>query len=172
MTPDGGVFKSSVFNRLIQRAFPKWFPYNSIRFFHPFYTAEQNAKYAHEQAYAEHFNMEVSKSDPIVYDWTKSEPKIPNKPIILNTFAPVRSVLRDRTGLVCNPAALDNSWLPREVAKIVNPGYQSPNLSSTKGTMLDEEMISKYFIDITRTTINREAYAVNKDTYQVDATRE
>lgn len=172
VTPDGGVFKSSVFNRLIQRAFPDWFPYNSIRFFHPFYTAEQNAKYAKEQAYAKHFNMEPSKSDPTVFDWAKSEAEIPKKPIILNTFAKVRSVLRDQTGLVCNPAALDKSWLPEDVAKVVDPEYKSPNLSSTKEPALDKEMISNYFIDITRATINREAYAVNKDTFQVDATRE
>ena len=167
VTPDCDVFKSSVFNRLIQRAFPNWFPYNSIRFFHPFYTAEQNAKYAKEQGYAEHFNMEPSKKDPARFDCTKSEAEIPRKPIILNTFAEVRSVLRDKTGLFCNPAALDKSWLPEDVAKVVDRKDETP-----KGQVLDKEMISKYFIDITRATINREAYAVNKDTFQVDAIRE
>lgn len=172
VTPDGGVFKSSVFNCLIQRAFPGRFPYNSIRFFHPFYTAKQNAKYAKEQGYAKYFNMEPSKRDSAVFDGTKSEAEVPRKPVILNTFAKVKAVLKDQTGLVCNPAALDTSWLPKDVAIVVDPKYKPPNLSSTKEPGLDKEMISKYFIDVTRATINREAYGVNTDTFQVDATRE
>ena len=76
VTPDPDVVKGSVFHRLIQRAFPEWFPYDSISFFHPFYTPETNAKLAKEQGYKDVFRFEskIDKSAPggIRYDFTAS----------------------------------------------------------------------------------------------------
>ena len=58
VTPDNSVLKSSVFHRLLQRAFPGWYPYTSIQFFHPFYTPKQNAEYARQQGYTSDFNIQ------------------------------------------------------------------------------------------------------------------
>ena len=174
VTPDAGVFKSSVFHRLLQRAFPGWFPYNSIRFFHPFYTAQKNSEFAKDQGYAEHFKVVAAPTEdnPNNYNCTDSEATKPVKPMTLSTFAEVKAVLCDKNGLTCNIAALDKSWLPEDVAIVLDPGYQSPNASKLEVLAVDEKMISGYFRDITREMINREAYTFDNDTFQVDATRE
>ena len=72
VTPDSDVLKSSVFHRLIQRAFPGWFPYDSIRYLHPFYTKTQNQQFAESQGY--------------LPDFDSTNPRKPAKPIYSTTM--------------------------------------------------------------------------------------
>ena len=80
--------KSSVFHRLLQRAFPGWFPYNSIRFFHPFYTAAKNAEYAQQQGYGAYSRMTIApkakdmfgRPTEYQYEVIDSDPVKPKKP--------------------------------------------------------------------------------------------
>lgn len=126
MTLDPDVLKGSVFHRLIQRAFPEWFSYDSVNFFHPFYTAETNAKLIEEQGYKDVFKFEskVDKSAPggYKYDYIASLPKKPAKPVYLSDYAEVKSVLRDASDDLVNLACTDSVWFPKKVAGILVPG--------------------------------------------------
>lgn len=167
VTPDPDVAKGSVFHRLIQRAFPEWFPYDSVNFFHPFYTAETNAKLAKEQGYEDvfKFESEVDKSAPggYKYDCTASLPKKPAKPVYLSDYAEVKSVLRDASDSFVNPAWTDVAGFPQKAAKIPESAIE-----------FDPRMVLDYFAGVTREIVKREVITVDAQQliYQIDVTRE
>ena len=159
VTPDSDILKSSVFHRLIQRAFPGWFPYDSIRFFHPFYTKTQNQKFAEAQGY-----------------WPDSDsanPMKPAKPIYLNDYEAVKAVLDGGPNAFVNPAAFDNG-LPTKVKEILNPGRTLSKEESKEKPWEDDQMVLDYFTQLTRQIIKREIITMDpkKPTYQIDVTRE
>ena len=176
VTPDPEVLKGSVFNRLIQRAFPEWFPYDSVNFFHPFYTAETNARLAKEQGYKDVFKFEskVDRSAPggYRYDCTASLPQKPAKPVYLSEYAQVRSVLGDESDNFVNPACTNSAWFPKKVAEILVPGYIKPK--SKSAIDIDPRMVLDYFAAVTREIVKREVITVDAQSpvYQIDATRE
>ena len=176
VTPDPDVAKGSVFHRLIQRAFPEWFPYDSVNFFHPFYTAETNAELAKKQGYESvyKFTSVVDKSAPsgFKYDCTASLPKKPAKPVYLSEYAEVKSVLTDESDNFVNPACTDSAWFPKKVAEILVPGkIKSKSKSAIE---IDPKMIMDYFAAVTRDVIKREVITVDaqQPIYQIDVTRE
>lgn len=176
MTPDPDVLKGSVFHRLIQRAFPEWFPYDSVNFFHLFYTAETNARLAKEQGYEYVFELEskVDKSAPggYKYNCIASLPKKPAKPVYLSDYAEVKSVLRDASDDLVNPACTDSVWFPKKVAEIHVPGRIKPK--SESAIDIDARMVLNYFAAVTREVVKQEVITVNtqQPTYQIDITRE
>ena len=172
MTPDPDVLKGSVFHRLIQRAFP----YDSVNFFHPFYTAETNAKLAKEQGYEDVFKFEskVDKCAPgeYKYDCIAFLPKKPANPVHLSDYAEVKSVLRDASDDLVNPACTDSVWFPKKGAEILVPGRikSKPKLAID----VDARMVLDYFAAVTREVVKREVITVDaqQPTYQIDVTRE
>ena len=114
VTPDNEICKSSVFHRLIQRAFPGWFPYNSIRFFHPFYTAKQNAIFAKEQGYGPEFKETQVPEFGVVM----SPPKRPKKPHSLTTFDDIAYVLNDDGENFVHPALLHMENWPKKMREV------------------------------------------------------
>ncbi|KAH7632588.1 heme peroxidase-domain-containing protein, partial [Sordaria sp. MPI-SDFR-AT-0083] len=112
-TPDNDVLKSSVFHRLLQRSFPEWFPTNSVRFFHPFYTAQKNAEYAAAQGYGKDF--------AITPDTSASNPRKPVDPKILTDPAQIMAVLDDHTDNIVHPVRLETDILPAKVAEVLAP---------------------------------------------------
>ena len=159
VTPDTDVLKSSVFHRLIQRAFPGWFPYDSIRFFHPFYTKDTNQKYAKDQGYLDDLN--------------DANPKKPEKPVYLSDYESIKAVLDGGPDAFVNPAAFDKG-LPTKVKEILNPGKTLPKEESKEKPWQDDRMVLDYFTQLTRQIIKREIIKVGsqKPTYQIDVTRE
>ncbi|KAL9028738.1 MAG: hypothetical protein Q9180_007121, partial [Flavoplaca navasiana] len=97
VSPDNDTLKISVFHRLLQRAFPEWFPYDSIRFFHPFYTSEKNAEFAKAQKYDSIFKMAASQPIPAApkrkWNVEGSDPQKPNKPLLLTRYDEIKAVL-------------------------------------------------------------------------------
>ena len=183
VTPDNDVLKSSVFHRLIQRAFPEWFPYNSIRFFHPFYTAETNAKFAQEQGYAPDFKIRCEKSNKpfqrqpsfIKYDIKASEPRKPLKPVYLSKYIEVKALLSQKPEVVINPACFDTASLPPKVAQILIPGRTKYNLTPKDDHSPDSvQLTMAYFTNLMREIIQREIITVDgtRPIYQIDVTRE
>ena len=182
VTPDPDVAKGSVFHRLIQRAFPEWFPYDSVSFFHPFYTLETNSRFARKQGYEEVFKFEFEKKtnkdtngpndDGYKYDYTKSLPKKPAKPVYLSDYTQVKSVLRNASDSFMNPACTDAVWFPKKVAEMLIPGMTK---SKTKSAVnVDPRMIMDYFTAVTRDIVKREVITVEveKSIYQIDVIRE
>ena len=176
VTPDPEVAKGSIFHRLIQRAFPEWFPYDSINFSHPFYTTETNAKFAKEQGYEDvfKFSSRIDKSAPggYKYDCTASLPKKPAKPVYLGNYAAVKVVLTDATDDFVNPACTDSIWFPKQVAEILVPGKIKQKTKSAID--INPKMVQDYFAAVTRDIVKREVITVDaqQPIYQVDVTRE
>ena len=181
VTPDNGILKSSVFHRLLQRAFPEWFPYDSIRFFHPFYTGDTNAKYAAQQGYAADFRMGVSPTKykfgkPVEWIFKRgaSEPRKPQKPIYLNEYVEIEKILTDDSDELVHPARFELHNLPPKVAEILEPGHKTdktrPKLEALEG---DSKSLMTYFLDIMRNVVKRESVTMNSTpVYQIDVTRE
>ena len=167
VTQDNEVLKTSVFHRLLQRAFPEWFPTDSVRFFHPFYTGQTNAGYAKEQGYDINFKMEPvtlaarnwrgKKKDAAakdVFDISGSEPRKPSKPKYLKDASVIRAVLEDESDVIVHPARLFLSDLPEAVRDVLKPG-QKPS-SGKSGFNLGPATLSGYFVDLMHNIINRE----------------
>jgi len=174
VTPDNDTCKSSVFHRLIQRAFPEWFPYNSVQFFHPFYTRQANAKFAAEQGYAPDFRMEetgrVDQYGTPLYDVSKSVPEKPAKPVYLAEADKITTIQKDMSNFV-HPALRDKANFPKSFHWM----FESHNLkpvSNLPEIKENTELITSYFNDLMRYIIKRESISMNSATSQIDATRE
>ncbi|KAK3938600.1 heme peroxidase-domain-containing protein [Diplogelasinospora grovesii] len=183
VTPDNDVLKSSVFHRLLQRAFPEWFPYDSIRFFHPFYTAKKNAALAREQGYADGFSMNAvptgfnifGRPKDYVYEVDASDPAKPEKPVLLTTTPEIKALLADQSDKLVHPARLKLADLPSKIADVLEP-RQKVSKPDTKQEEIDidESLMTQYFVDLMRDIIRREFIVMDKDRpiYQIDITRD
>ncbi|KAK3364554.1 hypothetical protein B0T25DRAFT_576792 [Lasiosphaeria hispida] len=188
VTPDNDVLKSSVFHRLLQRAFPEWFPSDSVRFFHPFYTGQKNAQYAKEQRYDEGFKMKTVKlaardwlgrkkepKEEDVFNISESEPKKPEKPLYLSDFATIKALLEDTSDVIVHPARLHLEDLPEDVKAVLEP-RQSSETKATDGFKTNSAALSDYFTGIARGIIKREFITIdpspNHKVYQIDMARD
>ena len=179
VTPDNGNLKSSVFHRLIQRAFPGWFPYNSVRFFHPFYTAQQNAIYAAAQGYGPEFKMSDQptvrnpETDKLEFDVSKSNPEKPKKPVYKYDFENIALVLNDKGHDFMHPAMVHPENLPKQMRDILDPAQKRSAFNALHGHLLESEPdLKKYLDDLMRCIIKRESIAMTNSTFQIDATRD
>jgi hypothetical protein len=178
VTEDNDVCKSSVFHRLLQRAFPGWFPYDSVRFFHPFYTAQQNALFAQQQGYASEFRFKPGGVDEVsgtpIFDVAGSMPQKPWKPVYLADVDRISIVLKDETGDFMHPALRDLTNFPPEIQEVLKSrksgGTGEPGPVSRVHE--DTTAIMDYFTDIMHYIVKRESITMNSATYQLDATRE
>ncbi|KAL9064876.1 MAG: hypothetical protein Q9157_007672 [Trypethelium eluteriae] len=176
VTPDNDICKSSVFHRLIQRAFPGWFQYDSIRFFHPFYTSQQNAIFAKAQGYGSDFKMPLA---PVIQskNMTKSafdtSPVKPEKPLHLTDFNSIALVLNDTGNNFMHPALLQRSSLPTKLQEILRPEYQNSPLNPLDDQLLESApVLRKYLDDLMRSIVKRESISMTNSTFQIDATRD
>ncbi|KAH7131804.1 putative prostaglandin G/H synthase 2/cyclooxygenase 2, pgh2/cox2 [Dendryphion nanum] len=178
VTPDNDTCKSSVFHRLLQRAFPEWYPYNSVQFFHPFYTRQTNAKFAAEQGYGHEFRM---SSEPTLkdeygkplYDVSSSVPQKPWKPVYLADAEKISIILKDTTNYV-HPAMRDEKNFP-EAFRWIFKQSGSKTTSTTPAlppVVEDHDALSSYFTDLMRYIVKRESISMNNSTLQIDATRD
>ncbi|KAL9630499.1 MAG: hypothetical protein Q9204_004692 [Flavoplaca sp. TL-2023a] len=180
VSPDNDTLKSSVFHRLLQRAFPEWFPYDSIRFFHPFYTSEQNAEFAKKQGYDSIFKM--APSQPITaapkkkWNVEGSEPRKPHKPLLLTRYDEIKAVLSTGADEIIHPAFTDLSSLPKNVASALSSIRVKGQTATSKCSPADANVVNEYFAQQMRAIVEREVITVHKDktksTFQVDVTRE
>lgn len=177
VTPDNDVCKTSVFHRLIQRAFPGWFPYNSIRFFHPFYTGQANARFAKDQGYAPGFRMNVKpegKDDmgrPI-FNVQESMPVKPWKVVNVTQADRIEAIITDTTGSFRHPALKDPSLLPPGMARFFEQKKTVKKVDGATRVQEDTKAIKKYFSDLMKYIIKRESVTMTSAVYQIDVTRE
>ena len=182
VTSDNEICKSSVFHRLLQRAFPEWFPYDSIRFFHPFYTSQTNAKFAQAQGYANDFRMDVFSYRDLMghstysFDTDASNPNKPAKPLYLYQHDQIEALLLDGSDTIVHPARLQCRSLPPKVAEVLTPGKtkdERPKPENIKDVPAD---LMRYFTDLAREIILREFVNMtteeNKPIYQIDIVRD
>lgn len=186
VTPDNDVLKSSVFHRLLQRSFPEWFPNNSIRFFHPFYTAQKNAEYAEAQGYGKDFAIKpvAEKS----FDTSASNPRKPMDPKILTDPALIMAVLDDDSDNIVHPVCLEPEILPGKVAEVLaihkddqsETDYKKPPSEHRGDIDSDTAELMTYFTTLMRDIIRRESVVMKPGqekpktdpVYQLDVTRD
>ncbi|KAK0648984.1 heme peroxidase-domain-containing protein [Cercophora newfieldiana] len=190
VTPDADVLKSSVFHRLLQRAFPGWFPADSVRFFHPFYTGQQNATYAWEQKLDGGLKMKtkhIAKRDwrgkrknpneKDEFDISASDPKKPQKPLYLSDVSTIRAVLEDPSDTIVHPARLNLDGLPEDIKHVLET-RQTP--SEKKVTIAFEEDLAALSADLIagmRNIIKRECITIDPNrpsgsVFQIDVARD
>lgn len=175
VTPNNEVCKSSVFHRLLQRAFPGWFPRDTIRFFHPFYTAQQNAAFAEAQGFADQFRETAAqaaqrkpKADVIVAPLEK-----PLKPVYLDKIQDILVVIKGEN--FTNPAYYYKASLPEVVKEVLDPSLKQ---SRFKPEQLDayiagrEDVFKRYLDQQMREIVKRDSVSMTNSTFQIDATKE
>jgi hypothetical protein len=175
VTPDNDTCKSSVFHRLIQRAFPEWFPYNSVQFFHPFYTRQTNARFAAEQGYGAEFRMEATKKfdqdGNRIYNVDASVAAKPGKPVLLKEASKISAILDDMSNFI-HPALKDKANFPKSFQWMFGDYKLKPAPPDLPEIHENAEAITSYFNDLMRYIIKRESISMNNSTSQIDATRE
>jgi hypothetical protein len=178
VTPDNDTCKSSVFHRLIQRAFPEWYHYDSIQFFHPFYTRQKNAELATAQEYDSEFR--ISKGPKDDYNVDASEPRKPTKPAYFSDVPKIAAVLANSKNFV-HPALKHESSLPScfrglfELDLAKDQAVKQSNTSIPPSQAPIEEDVTEimaYFAQQMKDIIVRESITMNATTLQIDATRE
>jgi hypothetical protein len=180
VTEDNDICKSSVFHRLLQRAFPGWFSYNSVRFFHPFYTAEQNAIFAEQQGYADDFKMKRTGTDKntgnAVFDVAGSTPKKPTKPVYLVEIEKINDIMADTSGIFIHPALKDPANFPPEMQEMFpskKSGRSRPRVSDPADRIQENTAaIQKYYSELMRSIVKRESITMSNTTYQIDVVRD
>ncbi|KAJ9424436.1 heme peroxidase-domain-containing protein [Fusarium oxysporum] len=161
VTPNNEVCKSSVFHRLLQRAFPGWFPSNTIRFFHPFYTAKQNAIYAEAQGYGDWFKETVDHPKVAV----AAPVQKPEKPWYLSKYDDIKIILQgEKAKNFTNPADVLNPIPAKDP-----PTYSSVIDDYVKDVDAD---LKKYLDQEMREIVKRESVSMTNSTFQIDATRD
>ncbi|KAK2678791.1 hypothetical protein RAB80_003972 [Fusarium oxysporum f. sp. vasinfectum] len=173
VTPNNEVCKSSVFHRLLQRAFPGWFPSNTIRFFHPFYTAKQNAIYAEAQGYGDWFKETVDHPKVAV----AAPVQKPEKPCYLSKYDDIKIILQgDKANNFTNPAYYYKENLPQVVRDVLNP---VPKKNPPEYTSVIDDYVKdvdadlkKYLDKEMREIVKRESISMTNSTFQIDATRD
>ncbi|KAG9506448.1 hypothetical protein J7337_003431 [Fusarium musae] len=173
VTPNNEICKSSVFHRLLQRAFPGWFPSNTIRFFHPFYTAEQNGKYAEAQGYGDWFKETVDHPKVAV----AAPVQKPEKPLYLSKFDDIKIILQgEKAKNFTNSAFYYKANLPpvvRDVLTTVNGKLDPQYTPAIDDYVKDVEAdLKKYLDDQMRHIVKRESISMTNSTFQIDATRD
>ena len=177
VSPDYDNLKTSVFHRLLQRAFPEWFPYDSIRFFHPFYTAQTNAQFALQQGYGATFRVDRphfnSLQSTLVYP--ASEPVKPQKPLFLNKYDDIEWVLSTGASEIIHPAFAEPANLPKKVQEALEL-IQSKKTSKTDDSLESIAITNAYFTLRMQEILEREAIKMTTGEsgpiYQIDVTRE
>ncbi|KAL8813523.1 MAG: hypothetical protein Q9200_000197 [Gallowayella weberi] len=180
VTPDNNTLKSSVFHRILQRAFPEWFPYDSIRFFHPFYTAEKNSEFAKIQGYQSTFKIKELKPNISQRNWDveASEPRKPHKPLLLSRYDDIKAVLSTGVDEILHPALTDKASLPVKVQEALRSikvkGARNDSGAKDRG-LENVTMTREYFAQQMRSIVEREVINVKdnkKSIFQVDITRD
>lgn len=157
VTPDDDVLKSSVFHRLFQRAFPGRFPYNSLYFFHPFFTPKANEELARQQKYLS--GLEYKKLDVT---------KAPKAPKIIKTFTLAKELLTTHPHVLIEPASEDPTAIDPLLKEMLNRRKSADALKEhpTDTEVLEEKQLQKliyeYIDTTTRTIIEREVIRVQR----------
>lgn len=182
VTPDNDNLKSSVFHRLLQRAFPEWFSYDSVRFFHPFYTSQQNALYAQAQGYDKTFKMEskivTNEHNKSITTW--DNPSKPLKPVYLSNIDDISAILTDKGESLVHPARLRLKDMPRQIREILEIKRDNSDVREQAvgaNCSVKDEALREYFEKLSHDIIMREFIVMDKRNpedpiYQIDVTRE
>ena len=151
----------SMFYRLIHRAFPKWFKFNSIYVMQPMYLPSMNKEIAEEFK-----TINLYSLDP---------PAPPPKLTVLNTYKAISALLNDQANFkVKYGIQLPDLVFPEYMlqgdgaANRENHTFVASRILNPSGGL---NVYAKAFEDTTRAILARESYKLGPQ-YQVDITKE
>lgn len=151
----------SVFHRLINRAFPKWFKFNSIYAMQPMYTPKMN--------------QEIYKKFGTIGQYSLDPPAAPPKVTALNTQAAISSFVKDQEnfrvayGTKLPDLIFSDFMICGDVpSNKENHSFMGSRFTTCPGGL---GLFSKSIESTMRKVLAREAYKL-KDIYQVDMTKE
>ncbi|KAK6537517.1 hypothetical protein TWF694_011700 [Orbilia ellipsospora] len=194
VTADNDTFKSSVFHRLLQRAFPEWYDADSVRFFHPFYTTKKNMEYAQEQGYGKAFDLpnfdpnnqrDIDKHAKAVLE--KAMPKKPNQTykltetlkrenmtknvtVVIKSREAAVAIVKDHNDRFVNPSWLNDYAVPSAIRDVLQKNVdrsERPTLDLKIDVMGHErDKIGTYFEKICLRVINtrRQVFEMGSET--------
>ena len=151
----------SMLYRLIHRAFPKWFKFNSIYVMQPMYLPSMNKEIATEFKTIDQYCL-----DP---------PAPPPKITVLNTYKAIYALLNDQANFkVKYGIQLPDLVFPEYMlqgdgpANTENHKFVASRIFNVPGGL---DLYQKAFEDTTRAIFKRESYKLGPQ-YQVDVTKE
>ena len=153
--------------KLIQRAFPGWFPYNSLHVMQPMFTRDTNEK--------------IAKEIGTISLYTQKDPAPPPTPTILTTNTMVQKVLTDQ-------AAFGVPWLPalddlfpgkKDYSSYMLGGDAQANTTQRNlvgdtmyGPAQFKDLLSSFVIESAEGYLGAEQFGVGGSAQQIDILRE
>lgn len=172
VSPDPAVLKGGMFYKLIGRAFPGWFKYNSVSLYQPMYTKLQNIT-----------NAELHGKSIL---FSHDEPKRPIVPKIIRDHELISAILQNHD--MKNPAYVDMSSVPDgrvkdflNCIKVVIQRIENHDLDSVFEGKISSAAVQRslfdYFSKLAVAIEKRERCASvrtkdNRKTWVLDITRE
>lgn len=155
-----------MFHKLFQRAFPGWFPYNSLHTTQPMFTRKMNEQIARE----------IGTID----QYTLDDPSPPPNPIVLDKYSPVTKVLSDQANFHVIWAKYLNDMIPGKTYDSFMLGGDSPANNAQKKLVNeiiygpDEfiQLLSQTALHVGKELLDAETLNLGKDLNQLDIIRE
>jgi hypothetical protein len=153
--------------KLFQRAFPGWFPYNSLHVMQPFFTRDKNE--------------EIAKKFGTIKLYTKDNPKPPHVPKIVTGNETVRKILTNQQNFVVPWLPALNELFPgeKDFSSFMLGGDKPMN--TMQRNMVGEclyspqgfkQLLSESIIDMAKKFLKKEEFGVGAAGKQIDILRE
>ncbi|KAF2265211.1 heme peroxidase [Lojkania enalia] len=157
----------SMYYKLIQRAFPGWFPYNSLHIMQPFFTKEKNE--------------EIAKKIGAIQFYTKANPKRPTVPRIIMSHSTIRKILADQQsfGVPWLPALNDLFPGEKDYSSFMLGGDQPANTIQRNlvgdliyGPKEFQKLLADSIVTSAKKYLAMEEFAIGGRTKQIDILRD
>jgi len=155
-----------MFHKLFQRAFPGWFPYNSLHTTQPMFTRKMNE--------------EISREIGTIDQYTLDDPSPPPNPTVVFRHSAVTKVLNDQANFHITWTKFLNDMIPGKTYNSYMLGGDQPANTAQRKLVQDIMFSPAEFMQLLSSTANSvskellEAETLNlgKDLNQVDIVRE
>lgn len=155
-----------MFYKLFQRAFPDWFPYNSLHSTQPMFTRKMNEQIARE----------IGTID----QYTLADPSPPPRPIALAKYSSVTKVLQDQANFRIIWSKFINDMIPGKEYNSYMLGGDGPANRAQKQLVSDimfspaefMQLLSQTALHVGKELLEAETVNLGKDLNQLDIIRE
>ncbi|KAK8256469.1 hypothetical protein IWZ00DRAFT_541955 [Phyllosticta capitalensis] len=167
VTQDLNVMGGSMFYKLIQRALPNWFPYNSLHIMQPMFTRKMNEQIAREIGTIDQYTLEG--------------PSPPRRPVILTKHSTITKVLADSTHFAVPWAKPLNEMFPgkKDYSSFMLGGDKPENTAQRNlvGDVLYtpaefKKLLSETTLAHTKSYLKKETLSLGKKLDQIDIIRD
>lgn len=157
----------SMMYRLIQRAVPGWFPFNSLHVMQPMFTRKMNE--------------EIARQFGTIAQYTLNDPSPPRRPVVLTKHALIRKVLKDQRCFVVPWAAGLNQIFPGKEDystymlggdKVVNTAQRNLVGDILYGPADFKKLLSDFVMTVGKSYLKANMFTLGKSLQQIDIIRE